>query len=401
MIIEWLAQISVDLTLIILVIIALRPIVRRFLGAHITYWLWLIPLIRVTMIERLPLASPSLLPVPLDFNKGVVEIYLNNAATSTFQFPWLTLWLTGVILWVGFRFTTGWRFQRQCKRRRKLIATPDIYTHHLPKKFQRLTKSIGIYTTSMMTTPFVTGLIRPAIYLPEGFFKRFSSDQQAWIITHELNHIRRGDLWIQAAYEGLRALFWFHPAIHIAHHCLREDQELACDHSLLKNRDSQDRYRYGKTLILSSLSSSNTETSPSTLTFFGRNKRRFKMLDKHQNSKLRTFIGLSFFLILGFFSITQPAVLAAQSDIDTALTTPISLSFENTPTGDVVTEIAELVDINLVAPDAFRSQNITLNFDDIRAIDALDIVVRFTGFDYELNKERNLVIIVPVNEEPI
>ena len=104
--------------------------------------------------------------------------------------------------------------------------------------------------TDLPGTPFVTGLVRPLVHLPTDFFQRFSREEQKWVVQHELTHSARGDLWIQVLWELLRGVFSFNPIVHLATGAMRDDQELACDQAVLGASSNDDRYSYGRALLV-------------------------------------------------------------------------------------------------------------------------------------------------------
>jgi TonB family protein len=60
--------------------------------------------------------------------------------------------------------------------------------------------------------PVTFGFLRPVILLPVRFFFMPPSMQDA-ILSHEVNHVRRGDWLFTTVEEFIRAGLWFHPAI--------------------------------------------------------------------------------------------------------------------------------------------------------------------------------------------
>jgi beta-lactamase regulating signal transducer with metallopeptidase domain len=67
--------------------------------------------------------------------------------------------------------------------------------------------------SAKLHSPVTFGFGRPIILLPERFF-HLDAPSQATILCHELLHVRRRDWAHHLAEETLRALLWFHPAIH-------------------------------------------------------------------------------------------------------------------------------------------------------------------------------------------
>jgi bla regulator protein BlaR1 len=82
--------------------------------------------------------------------------------------------------------------------------------------------------------PVVIGLVRPKIVVPSDFETRYAAQEQALILAHEQMHVRRGDLFVNAACALARCLFWFDPLVHLAARLIRFDQEIACDAAVMR-----------------------------------------------------------------------------------------------------------------------------------------------------------------------
>lgn len=313
MIIDWLYRTSIEVSILIALVLLLRPIVIKTLGANVAYWLWLLPLIRVLMPDRLVRSATVLEAVGVPAEKVSTEFIptpsLNYEAAAALEFPWELIWIAGAVAWLTLRLITWWQFHRIVR----MTGTPTKLSVELlesvMKKVGSLPSRLLFYTCDHPNTPFVIGLLRPKILLPREFQDRFNLEEQRWMLVHELSHIRRRDLWVQLLGELVRAVFWFNPLVHIAVLLLREDQELACDHGILSRGTEQDRYHYGKAL----LSGSYRQGYSPLLSFFGKNKRRFTMLSKHKASKLNAVLGIMLCTAVSVVTLTKAPLSAAYS----------------------------------------------------------------------------------------
>ncbi len=95
-------------------------------------------------------------------------------------------------------------------------------------------------------SPMAAGLRRSVLVLPRENYKR---EQLAFILRHELVHLKQKDIAIKLLLLGARLLHWFNPLVHLMARTVEEDMELACDEEVLKNRDGDYRIRYGQTLV--------------------------------------------------------------------------------------------------------------------------------------------------------
>ena len=84
-----------------------------------------------------------------------------------------------------------------------------------------------------LNSPAVGGLLRPAVILPPDLGESLSPKQLTWVLLHELAHIRRGDLWVVVVQRVVQAVFFFHPAVHLANWIIDELREYACDDAAL------------------------------------------------------------------------------------------------------------------------------------------------------------------------
>lgn len=93
---------------------------------------------------------------------------------------------------------------------------------------RELDRRIDLCFTDSSSAPFTCGVFRPRILLP--------MEATAWtdrrlksVLAHELAHLRRRDPLVRLLATALRAAFWFHPLVWLAHQRLILAQEEACD----------------------------------------------------------------------------------------------------------------------------------------------------------------------------
>jgi TonB family protein len=81
-------------------------------------------------------------------------------------------------------------------------------------------------------TPMLAGLRRPVILLPLAA-RNWSDSQRDMVVTHELTHFRRGDVWTNLLAQIVRVVFWFHPVVWALIARLSREQELTCDEAVV------------------------------------------------------------------------------------------------------------------------------------------------------------------------
>jgi HEAT repeat protein/beta-lactamase regulating signal transducer with metallopeptidase domain len=81
--------------------------------------------------------------------------------------------------------------------------------------------------------PFASGLFHPTIVLPASS-SDWSPQRRVAVLQHELAHLSRGDLLMNAISHFARALHWFNPLAWYAAHRVRIESERACDDAVLR-----------------------------------------------------------------------------------------------------------------------------------------------------------------------
>ncbi len=108
----------------------------------------------------------------------------------------------------------------------------------------------GVYQSEFVTSPFVLGLIKPRIYLPNHMEEKILLH----VLEHETAHIRRRDHWWKPMGYVLLILYWFNPVMWVAYFFLCRDIELACDERVARTLDDRGRMEYSEALLRSSVS---------------------------------------------------------------------------------------------------------------------------------------------------
>lgn len=103
----------------------------------------------------------------------------------------------------------------------------------------------NIYLADHVSTPFVTGVFRPKIFLPS----TISEQEQSYIILHEQTHIRRLDHIIKMVAFLALAVHWFNPLVWAAFVCAFKDMEMSCDEHVLKQIGFDIKGAYSTSLL--------------------------------------------------------------------------------------------------------------------------------------------------------
>ena len=85
-----------------------------------------------------------------------------------------------------------------------------------------------------MCSPIVAGLTRTIVLLPATAL-HWDAERRRNVLLHELAHVRRGDLRVQALAQVACTAYWFNPLAWVAASHLRSERERACDDEVLRS----------------------------------------------------------------------------------------------------------------------------------------------------------------------
>ncbi len=105
---------------------------------------------------------------------------------------------------------------------------------------------VKVIVSANATTPMIMGLRKPTIVLPD---IRYGEKELAMILSHELVHLKRGDLPVKFLMLVANAVHWFNPAAYSLNKQIHTLCELSCDEQVVRGMDSKNRRFYGETLL--------------------------------------------------------------------------------------------------------------------------------------------------------
>ncbi len=274
-------EIIITSSILILIVLALRFLLRGKLSPTVIYALWAIVALRLlvpvsffdsrmsvmNLFERqekaetaqtLQSASEYMLDAD-DFHVGANgqtgelpytenEVIQNVQSENIVQTPadnitskndalsakdiLLAVWLTGAAAVLGYALFSNLTFWLRLKNSRKLLYENT---------------SMPIYIAEGISTPCLFGVFRPGIYLNE--FAAGDRQRAEFIINHEYTHYAHRDhIWALVRVLCV-SIYWFNPLVWLAASLSRQDSELACDSAVVKAIGEERRLDYGRTLV--------------------------------------------------------------------------------------------------------------------------------------------------------
>ncbi len=265
LIFDWMLQASLRASALTVSVLLLQRLLRQHLSARWLYALWLPVLIVLLMpalvesrwsVEHIfsaPTQPVQITPVPSDLSTSSLPLDINPPPAAPMPIAWsrilLITWLVGaagVFLLGSLSFIiTLHRFKRSCQPvSEELSATlaqiaREVCLRHVPR----------VWIAPTIRSPAVTCLLRPTLLLPMHLDHAFTPVEIRLILKHELMHLKRHDLSLNALLCLLMALHWFNPLLWLAFFKVRFDREAACDAQVLQNDTNDRRREYGHALL--------------------------------------------------------------------------------------------------------------------------------------------------------
>lgn len=159
----------------------------------------------------------------------------------------LLIWLVGAMVFAAWHSYCYRRFSKQL--RKNSIPTPADTAAALlssGKAGLGIHGDIKLMMNSKITSPMLVGLCRPMIILPTS---SISEIDLKLILTHELMHLKRKDLWVKMFALLAGTLHWFNPLAHVLRKNVNTWGELACDEALATEMSHEERKLYGKAIL--------------------------------------------------------------------------------------------------------------------------------------------------------
>lgn len=274
-------SILITSSILIVLIAALRPLLRGRIDPRVQYALWLIVALRLLVPVELASSAYSALallerakeparvveaigqttvPIPgmsyADaYDQALHEYHQNQAVTTNFtdleqverrtqELMEQTFTLSGLAeayarpVWLGgTALMAAWFLLVNLKLRQRLrTALPAEADCPLP-----------VRVTPDLPSPCLCGAVRPVIYVTPSALA--DPDRMRHVLAHEATHYRHRDHWWALVRCLCLCLYWFDPLVWWAAALSRQDCELACDAGAIRRLGEEERLPYGRTLV--------------------------------------------------------------------------------------------------------------------------------------------------------
>ena len=194
------------------------------------------------------------------------------------------IWLIGFIFSISYMLFSHIRFLHFSRKwytpitEQKLLSLVDSLHYKL-----KLNQMPQVQYCKLLNTPITVGILRPIILLP---CIDFDEQELTLLLSHEMIHCKRKDIWFKAFISLVQALHWYNPIIYLMKNRIYLDCETSCDELVLSSADEDTRLHYGE-IIIDIIRHPNIKVSTLSSAFFIEKKKIKERLAHIMNTNLK------------------------------------------------------------------------------------------------------------------
>ena len=250
------------------------------------------------------------------------------------------VWLAVAALYGLYKLSGSYIVQRELKR--WSMPVPD---KSLEMNYQKLCRKMKVarppklWMNAKVTTPLLTGLLRPRIYLPSD---RYTWKELELLLSHELSHYKHHDLWYKLILQLVCIVYWFNPLLHWMRREADQDLEFLCDERIMKDGAHEERMQYNYLLA---------QTAAQRRNFYGLStgfngsladlKKRMVNIMRAGKLKKGKFITFCFLAVFVFMNVMTGCSEKEPEDTSTVSTESVSQSESDSETSAEATPTPE------------------------------------------------------------
>ncbi|MCU7694274.1 M56 family metallopeptidase [Haoranjiania flava] len=197
-------------------------------------------------------------------------------------------------------------------------------------------KKIKLVITEFADAPFVTGFLKPAIFLPVSLLTQLTPIQVEAILLHEIIHIRRNDYLVNLLQVTVEKILYFNPLVKSIGNEARRQREMLCDKEVA--------FQYDRMIYSEALLSIARQNNLSALPVFANGNSQFELLERikrlygipfcHSIMNYKVLLATVAFSLLGLLPQNPGRKAQTADQYQTAYRSEIK-SFVNEPVAEV------------------------------------------------------------------
>lgn len=239
---------------------------NKALDARWKYWIWLLLAVRLLIPVGMTLPHapiPVMLPPPAQVAAtmaaqviepiAAAESGATQATAQSAAIPITTLiaavWLAGAVFFlvkqlIGYRLECK-RLLRWCTPMRDETILAQV---RMERYILGIRRHVDVLACSRACSPMMIGFFRAKLLLPQEITGR-THGEAAFVLRHELIHLKRNDLWYKLLLSLANAVHWFNPLAYLMFREASTDLELSCDARVVQGGDMETRRAYSETIL--------------------------------------------------------------------------------------------------------------------------------------------------------
>lgn len=325
-------DLNISLIVMVFMILLVRKLGNRYIPKRVVTLLWNLIIIRALVpckisISSIPIlknlkgifsASQNTVVLP-KISANVQEAFSQNTILNSGEM--LNTWALLKTVWILGVFFTGVYFLRiyyaQYRELRKSVPVHNEIAERVIRSVS-LRRKVSLFACESFSSPVTHGILHPKIVIPMECSGISRVDMRN-MMMHELIHIKRFDVAKKYLVAFVLCLYWYNPFIWLMYHFYQEDQEMACDESVLESMSQEEAKGYIYTMIKMSVE------SKAHLTFTGfwekglGKKRILSAINQHRGKRsyLTFVIPAGVVMLLSFVSFepaTHQGILEVTAD---------------------------------------------------------------------------------------
>lgn len=276
-IVEHIIYSSFTCTFFILLLIALKKFLRNRISVRISYMLWIIILVRLSLPytpenplnllkifkghKFIPAYKTNFADTAMNlkdsisaittqtgnryFDYAVPYTYINRHILSAIVAIYLAVLVTLIFIIIFNNI-----------KLRQTLKYSILFTHSQALKVYEnckielgIRRNIPLISADGIIGPSLTGIFHPKIILNRNIAEKLGSSRLKYVLLHELMHYKYHDLLTALFSSILQAVYWFNPLILYALHLLKQDMENTCDERVLHVINPAEYKDYGYTIL--------------------------------------------------------------------------------------------------------------------------------------------------------
>lgn len=242
----------------------------------------------------------------------------NPASTAVASHGWTAHWRQVLLsLWLAVLIAQCLLAIRQWRAARRVLSESRPPDQTLQQECERqarkagLRKAPAVRLSAAIRSPQVTGLWHPIVLLPAD--QRLTPSELVMALSHEMAHLRRGDLWLGWIPVIAQRLFFFHPWVIWAAREYALHREAACDEHVLDQAGTEP-HAYGQLLLRLGVARPPHAGLAGASPTFQNLKRRLLMLQQNNKPSRRSGPAWLLIALIAFIGVLPYRVTAGSAD---------------------------------------------------------------------------------------